>query len=96
MTVQVRFYGDLREKVQGNQAYPGGAVVINLDSPKIKYVADILNEYSINEDQISHIFVNHIYAGLRKKINDGDRVSIFAKNQCLLYKWYFHKEEDND
>jgi molybdopterin converting factor small subunit len=94
MTVQIRFYGDLRDKIKGRQDAPGGARIIHVDSTNIKDVSDILNKYSIKKDEISHIFVNHTYAGPGKKVADGDRVSIFAKNQALLYKWYFHKEED--
>ena len=96
MTIQIRFYGDLRNKIDGTQLTKGGACVVYLDSPKIEYVSDILKEYSINEDEISHIFVNYSYAGLRKKVKDNDRVAIFARNQSLLYKWYFHREEDDE
>jgi len=96
MTIQVRFYGDLREKVASDPPTSGGSIVINLESSEIENVADILDKYAIEKEETSHIFVNHSYAGFSKKIHDGDRVAIFAKNQALLYKWYFHREEDNE
>ncbi len=53
--------------------------------------------YTIEENEISHIFINGKYSGIRKKINFGDKViiAIFPKNMGVLYKWYFNKEEND-
>ncbi len=94
MAIQVRIFGDLKEKI-GKKKYKRGAVaVLTLDSSKFKSVFDVLNELSIDKDEVSHIFVNHSYSSVNKKVEDGDRIGIFPrKNMALLYKWYFNKEE---
>jgi molybdopterin converting factor small subunit len=93
MAIQLRIFGDLRERVSEEKGDPGAATVLNLDASKFNDISDILNEFSIEQDEISHIFVNHSYSSTKKKVKDGDRIGIFPKNMGLLYKWYFNKED---
>lgn len=94
MTILVKIFGDLRHKIKDE--IPDGALPLNLhiNPEKIEYISDILQKFSIEKSETSHIFVNGVYAGFKKRVKDGDRVGLFAKNQALLYKWYFNKEED--
>ena len=55
----------------------------------IERVMDIIDKLSIEESEVSHIFVNHKYSGLRKMVKVGDTVAFFPKNMSLLYKWYY-------
>ncbi|MHA1679050.1 MAG: hypothetical protein ACTSW3_09780 [Promethearchaeota archaeon] len=54
----------------------------------------MLSKLSIEESEVSHIFVNGIYSGKNKKVRDGDRVGLFPKRMALLYKWYFPVKDD--
>jgi molybdopterin converting factor small subunit len=94
MTILVKIFGDLRNKIKDEK--PDGALPLNLyiKTENIEYIRDILQKISIEEKDTSHIFVNGVYAGFNKKVKDGDRIGIFSKNQALLYKWYFKREED--
>jgi len=94
MTILVKIFGDLRNKIKDEK--PNGALPLNLhvNSENIEYITDILQNLSIEENETSHIFVNGVYSGFNKKVTDGDRVGIFARNQALLYKWYFTRVED--
>ena len=94
MTILVKIFGDLRNKIKDEK--PNGALPLNLhvNSENIEDITDILQNLSIEESETSHIFVNGVYSGFNKKVNDGDRVGIFAGNQALLYKWYFTRAED--
>lgn len=92
--IEVRLFGDLREKGT-NQNYEVGAPSIQqIENSTIERVNDILKKFSINEDEVCHIFVNGIYSGPKKKVADADRVAIFPRNMAVLYKWYFKREED--
>ncbi|MHA1106633.1 MAG: hypothetical protein ACTSPN_13095 [Promethearchaeota archaeon] len=95
MTILVKIFGDLRNKIKDEK--PDGALPLNLhvNSENIEYISDILQKFLIEENETSHIFVNGVYAGFKKKVRDGDRVGLFSKNQALLYKWYFKREEDD-
>lgn len=95
MTILVKIFGDLRNKIKDVE--PDEALPLNLhvNSENIEYISDILKKFLIKENETSHIFVNGVYAGFNKKVRDGDRVGLFAKNQALLYKWYFKREEDD-
>ncbi len=93
MTINLKFFGDLRKKVEPNVV---GTLPLRLkiEDLDISQVRDILNKFKIEDFEVSHIFVNGIYAGLKKKVESGDTVALFPKNMGLLYKWYFKKEED--
>lgn len=93
MRMQVKLFGDLRKTVEP-EISGGAPVILQLDTPKIKQVSDIIALLHLTEEAVSHIFVNSQYAGLKKSISDGDIVALFPKNMGLLYKWYFTREED--
>ena len=94
MTILVKLFGDLAKKIS-KQTSPKSPTNAEISAEGIKRVSDVLEKFSIEESETSHIFVNGVYSGFNKKINDGDRVGIFAGNQALLYKWYFTRAEDD-
>ena len=95
MQIRLKLFGDLRKKV--NQQVSGSLPLkINISDVKMEKVIDILSRFNIREDEVSHIFVNGGYSGLRKSINSGDIVALFPKNMGLLYKWYFNRDEDGE
>jgi molybdopterin converting factor small subunit len=93
MTINLKVFGDLRKKIDPNIS---GTLPMRLkiDDTNITWITDILRKYNIEDNDVSHIFVNGIYAGLKKKVHPGDKVSLFPRNMGLLYKWYFKREED--
>ena len=93
MPITLKLFGDLRKK--GDPKVSGTLPLrLKIDDPEITWVADILRKFMIEENEVSHIFVNGRFAGFRKKVNNGDTVALFPKNMGLLYKWYFTREED--
>lgn len=95
MPIQVKLFGELREKVK-NQAATGGApITMIIEIEEIQTVSDVLKKLVIDESETSHIFVDGIYSGFGKKVNDENRVAIFPKRMGLLYKWYFNKVEND-
>ncbi|MFX1309681.1 MAG: MoaD/ThiS family protein [Promethearchaeota archaeon] len=93
MSIELKLFGDLRKKA--DPKITGTLPLrIKINDSEITWVADILRKYMIEDDEVSHIFVNGIYAGLKKKVKNGDKVSLFPRNMGLLYKWYFKREED--
>lgn len=93
MPIQVKLFGDLRKKA--NPTITGPLPLrLKIEDSGITWVADILRKYSIEDNEITHIFVNGRYAGLKKKVKNGDTVALFPRNMGLLYKWYFRREED--
>ncbi|MFX0020312.1 MAG: MoaD/ThiS family protein [Promethearchaeota archaeon] len=95
MTILVKLFGNLAKKVLRKESEIVSPYNLKIEVEGIEFVADILKKYSIEETETSHIFVNGIYAGFRKRIKDGDRIGIFPKNMGLLYKWYFTRVEDD-
>ncbi|MFX1457320.1 MAG: MoaD/ThiS family protein [Promethearchaeota archaeon] len=93
MSIRIKFFGDLRKKVQPDIK---GSLPLkfSIDDSNIERVSDILDRYKIKEDEIIHIFVNGKYSGLTKKVKNGDIVAVFPINMSVLYKWYFKREED--
>ena len=58
MPLQVKLYGDLKEKVQQQSTNIGDPTIVILDDERIKKVLDVLEKLFIEENEISHIFVN--------------------------------------
>ena len=94
MTILVKFFGDLRKKIEGFDVKNSLPLNLHIDSNGINTIADILNKYAIEKEETGHLFVNGIYSGFKKKVKDGDRVGLFPNNMKLLYKWYFTRHED--
>ncbi|MFX0179571.1 MAG: hypothetical protein ACFE78_05230 [Candidatus Hodarchaeota archaeon] len=95
MTILVKFFGNLAKKVLKKESETISPYNLEIEAEGIEVVGDILKKYSIEETETSHIFVNGIYGGFRKRVKDGDRVGLFPKNMGLLYKWYFTRVEDD-
>jgi len=93
MPIDLKLFGDLKKKAETNIS---GTLPLRLkiDNKEITWVADILRMFKIENNEVSHIFVNNRYAGLKKRVKSGDKVSLFPRNMALLYKWYFTREED--
>ena len=83
MTILVKFFGNLRYKIKDAKLDGALPLTLHIDSDNIEYIKDILEKFSIDKNETSHLFVNGVYAGFNKKVKDGDRVGIFAKNQAL-------------
>ena len=94
MSIDLKLFGDLRKKADPKVS---GTLPLRLkiNDPEITWVVDILRKFMIEDIEVSHIFVNGIYAGLKKRVKLGDLVSLFPRNMGLLYKWYYPKEEDD-
>jgi molybdopterin converting factor small subunit len=85
MSIKVKLYGDLREKVSNQDHHNGAPSILNIEDGSINTVFDILNKLSIEKNEISHIFVNYKYCGVGKTVKDGDQVGIFPKKMALMF-----------
>ncbi len=85
MTIKVKFYGDLREKVKQLNNEIGLPSILDIETDGITTVIDILDKFSITQEEISHIFVNNIYSGGGKEVKNGDRIGIFPKRMGLIF-----------
>jgi len=85
MSIKVKLYGDLREKVPNQDHHNGAPSILNIEDGEVNTVFDILNKLSIEENEISHIFVNYKYCGVGKTIKDGDQVGIFPRRMALMF-----------
>lgn len=95
MSLKVKLFGDLKKKVPNQTNNIGFPSILNIENKGIERVLDIVTKLFIKESEVSHIFVNNRYAGLRKKVKNGDTIALFPTKMSLLYKWYYHREEDD-
>ena len=89
MSVKVKLFGDLKKKSSQQTENIGAPTILTIENTGIERVMDIINKLSIEESEVSHIFVNHKYSGFRKSVKAGDTVALFPTNMSLLYKWYY-------
>ena len=85
MPMLIKLYGKLRENVKDVDLEKGLPVTFNIEDSNVRFVYDILKKYGINENELSHIFVNGKYCGIGKEVRDGDRVGLFPKNMALTF-----------
>jgi len=93
MPIEVKLFGDLRKKIEPKIS-GSTSLRFKIADSEVDRIIDLLKKINIEENEVSHIFVNGRYAGLRKKIQNRDTVALFPRNMALLYKWYFKREED--
>ncbi len=89
MSIKIKLFGDLKKKATQKTDNIGAPAIFNIESRGIERIIDIIKKLSIQESEVSHIFVNHKYSGLRKTVKSGDVVGLFPTNMSLLYKWYY-------
>jgi hypothetical protein len=83
--ILVKLYGNLKENLKDVNLDEGLPVSINIEPNEVHFVYDILDKLAINEEELSHIFVNSKYCGIDKEVNNGDRVGLFPKKMALLF-----------
>ena len=83
MTITLKLYGELRERVNETSVEKGLPATVDIEIGNLRKVRDVLYKLEIDEMEISHIFVNCIYTGSDKYIKDGDRIGIFPT--CQFY-----------
>ncbi len=93
IAVEVHLFGKLRRFTPNPDHF--GESVLLIEFIRDDSVEDIIQRIGIPLYEVgSNIFVNGEYSGLRRKVQDGDRLGIFPDDMQLLYKWYFQKKED--
>ena len=85
MAILIKLYGKLRENVKDVDLEKGLPVTFNIEESDVHFVYDIVEKFTISEDELSHIFVNGKYCGIGKEIRDGDRIGLFPKNMALMF-----------
>jgi len=85
ISISVKLYGELREKTLYKKVDAGIPNTLIIEIHEFRTVSDILKQLSIDENEISHIFVNGIYSGAGKIVKDGDRIGIFPKRMGLMF-----------
>jgi molybdopterin converting factor small subunit len=83
--ISLKLYGELREKLSHKKIDAGFPNNLIIEVDKFRTVLDILKRLSIDENEVSHIFVNGIYSGAGKIVKDGDRIGIFPKRMGLMF-----------
>ena len=85
MPLLIKLYGRLREHLKELNFEKGLPATYSIEDNSVHYIYDILEKYGINENELSHTFVNGKYCGIGKEVRDGDRVGLFPKNMALLF-----------
>lgn len=85
MVINIKLYGDLREKAPRLNSDNRSPSTLHIKTEGIKTVYDILNKFGITLEEISHIFINSKYSGPGKEVKNGDRIGIFPKRMGLIF-----------
>ncbi len=86
MSIVVKLYGDLREKFPNKKRGAGIPHTLKIEVDNLITVLDIFEKLNIDNDEVSHIFINGIYSGAGKIVRKGDRVGIFPERMGLMFK----------
>lgn len=93
MPVTVKLYGRFRDIAPRLDSTSGSIGIVKVDADKVDTASDLLEEFNLGRDEVSHVFVNGSYSSLKKAVDDRDKVALFPEEMGLLYSWYFEEEE---
>ena len=93
MGISVRLYGEFREMASRSDEESGYIGKVELEDEGIDTTGDLIEEFELKEEEVSHVFVNGTYSSLKKQLGEGDEVALFPADMGLLYHWYFEEED---
>lgn len=93
MSITVKLYGRFRNLASSLDSPSGSIGIVKVDSQRVETASDLLENFNLDGDEVSHVFVNASYSSLKKTVDDGDKVALFPEDMGLLYSWYFEEEE---
>ncbi|MHA1669777.1 MAG: hypothetical protein ACTSV5_04270 [Promethearchaeota archaeon] len=85
MSITLKLYGKLVEKVKKTSIEKGLPATLNIEIGGSRSIFNILDKLKIKEKDISHIFLNGVYTGSGMRINDSDRIGVFPRNMALMF-----------
>ncbi len=85
MGIMIKLYGDLKENLRRFNNKDRVPNTLNIELNNIKTVFDIFEEFNIDQNDISTIFINGKYCGPGKEIKNGDRIGLFPKKMGLMF-----------
>jgi len=85
MPLSIKLYGDLGDKHPHKKKGVGIPNTLIIEISGLKTVLDLLKQLDIDENDISHVFVNGIYSGSGKIVEDGDRIGVFPKKMAIMF-----------
>jgi molybdopterin converting factor small subunit len=85
MSITVKVYGDLREKIDKKSLEGGIPITLNLEHDKYKSVSDVITALNLKKNEIAHIFVNSAYCEEGTELKEGDRVGLFPKKMAAMF-----------
>lgn len=91
-TLDVWLYGQFRNLAPQHGATDDSVLHISLRNGDV--IEDIVRRLGIDPAQVRHLFLNHQYSTLKRKVKPGDRLAVFGVDMALLYRQYFPKIED--
>jgi len=94
MKINLRLFGKLREKIPGTNPKNNYVATTEMEIEEGATIANVLEKLGIRQEEVSHLFLNHDYSALDRRIRDGDRLAIFPRDMALLYRWYFRKNTE--
>jgi len=94
MSLTVRLYGKIRDLATRFDDASDKIGLVDIDEP-VERVADVLEILGVEEEDISHVFLNGEYSTKNRKVREGDRLALFSKDISLIYGWYFSEKDDD-
>ncbi len=93
MKIDVVLYGKLRERAESFDDTTGSIGSVKMKVEEDSSITDVMARLDIQENEVSHIFLNREYSDVERKVEDGDRLALFPRDMALLYKWYFTRKK---
>lgn len=94
MSLEIRLYGKFKKLAKKTDESSDKIGIITVENDKFKKIIDVLKYLEIDEEEVSHIFLDGEYSHQNRKIRKGERLAIFPEDMALLYKWYFSPKKE--
>ncbi len=90
-TIDVHLFGDMRTFGPVVPIAADCRVEVVLQPEDM--IGDVIRRLGIDPAQIAHLFLNHQYSAITRRVKDGDRLGVFGRDMALLYRQYFPRQE---
>ncbi len=89
MTLEIRLYGKFGDLAIETDSTSGSIGIMRIEENSFEKISDVLDYLGLDEEEVSHLFLNGEYSAPTRQIPKDSRLAIFPKDMSLLYKWYF-------
>lgn len=84
MAIEIRLYGKFRTMAPKTDSASGRIGIIKIEENSFERISDVLEYLGLDEEEVSHLFLNGEYSSPSRKVPEDGRLAIFPKDGLVI------------